>query len=245
MILALNTAEERLQILLVDGGGLRGLFEEDCPGRMNEIMAPEAARMLAAAPAPLEGVACVRGPGSFTGVRLGLAYAHGLCLARSLPLAGLDYLPLLAACGREEAPGCEMHVLTHSRTARVYHQGFDPCGAPLAPAQDLPAQAAAQLVRQRAATGPVAVLGSGLRRNPAHFEDLGPALRLGLIDPTPPALAQAALTQAARGAAFTGPPVDALYLRGSDAEENLAAIAAGRGLTPEEAQARLERALSG
>lgn len=239
MILAINTAEERLQMLLVDGGGLRGLFEEDCPGRMNEIMAPEAARMLAAAPGALSGVACVRGPGSFTGVRLGLAYAHGLCLARGIPLAGLDYLPLLAACAREEAPGCELHVVTHSRTARVYHQSFEACGAPLTPPRDLPAQAAAQLIRRRAESAPVAVLGSGLRRNPAHFEDLGPALRLGLIDPTPPALAQAAMA-----AAFTGPPVDALYLRGSDAEENLAAIAAGRGLTPEEAQARLDRALS-
>ncbi len=44
----------------------------------------------------LKGIACVRGPGSFTGLRLVLSSVLGLHKAWGTPLAGIDYLPLLA-----------------------------------------------------------------------------------------------------------------------------------------------------
>jgi len=271
VILAVNTAEETLQLVLARGGpvgrdgrdGRDGrnelileIFEESCAGRMNEVMAPAVAAMLARASGKVAAVACVRGPGSFTGVRLGLAFATGLCLARQLPMAGLDYLPLLAARGFAESGGvaganradgadscAEVHVITHSRTAKVYHQGFVRCGqesapVPLEPPRDLTVQAAREIILSSAGEKAVTVLGSGLRRNPEAFAGLTGATLLPIENPTPEVLVQAALA-----ATFDGPPVAALYLRGSDAEENLAKIAAGRGLTEEEALERMERAM--
>lgn len=253
MILTVNCAEELLQVVLGADGRIAACLETAC-GRMNAVLAPAVAQMLGEAglrPAELSGVACVRGPGGFTGVRQGLAFCHGLCLAAGIGLAGLDYLSLLAdsALAEEGSPDGsdvrdELHVLTYSRRAKVYHQAFAR-GAALAPPLDLPVESALALLNGRAASlrlhGPcrLRVVGSGLTRNAEALAALDPQIvRLPQINPTPAALLRAASTTAA-----TGPPVDALYLRGSDAEENFTQFAALRGLDAQEAQRRLEKAL--
>lgn len=241
MILVVNTAEETLQLVLARGGSIVESFEEACAGRMNEVMAPAVEGMLARQGGVLEKVACVRGPGSFTGVRLGLAFATGLCLGRGLPLGGLDYLPLLAASAPDGFD--EVHVATHSRRERVYHQAFAPARGgsapvPVGPPRDLSTREARETLAARARQARVAVLGSGLRRNPEAFTGIDGATLLETENPS-----FDALLRAAGAAAYDGPPVDALYLRGSDAEENLAVIAKGRGLTEAEALARMEKAL--
>lgn len=252
MILVVNTAEESLQLVLADGGRILESFEEHCAGRMNEVMAPAVAGMLERHGGGIERVACVRGPGSFTGLRLGLAFSTGLCLAKQLPMAGLDYLPLLAATsfaspelGKESDKSDEVHVVTHSRTARVYHQGFVRGGGglgttctPLGPPKDFAVQDAHDVILERARSARVAMLGTGLRRNPEAFAGLTNVTTLPAENPTSDTLLAAALA-----AQYDGPPVDALYLRGSDAEENLAVIAAKRGLSEEEALERMNKAL--
>jgi tRNA threonylcarbamoyladenosine biosynthesis protein TsaB len=45
--------------------------------------------------ADLDGIGVVAGPGSFTGVRVGLAAAKGLCVAANLPLAAVSRLAVL------------------------------------------------------------------------------------------------------------------------------------------------------
>lgn len=245
MILVVNTAEETLQALLVRDSAVLDSFQEACSGRMNEVMGPAVERLLSGPGlASLAGLACVRGPGSFTGLRLGLAYCHGLSLARELPMAGLDHLPLLADSAFDSGqPFDEVHVLTHSRTARVYHQCFAPGPEPLSPPRDLAAQAACELIASRAAdpARKIALLGTGLRRNAPAFAPLGDLGHVTLLDLEVPS--HQALVRAAKAATYDGPPVEACYLRGSDAEENLAAIAAGRGLSEAEALARMEEAM--
>jgi tRNA threonylcarbamoyl adenosine modification protein YeaZ len=215
-------------------------------GRAAEVLAPRIARVLARAglaPADLAGVACVRGPGSFTGIRVVLATALGLSVGAGLAMAGLDYLPLLAASAARHATGVVVAV-THARTGQVYLQSFlaDDGVLPLGPAEAVDLDGAARRVAEAAAVGPVWLTGDGAER---HREVLAVAAPLATflgeagLAPEP-----GVLLEAASRAEYGFSPVVPLYLRPSDAEENLAAIAAGRGLSPAAAAERLRRAVA-
>jgi tRNA threonylcarbamoyladenosine biosynthesis protein TsaB len=90
------------------------------PGRGEELT--EGARRLADV-ARLTGVAVALGPGSFTGLRVGVSYGLGLALGRRLPLFGLRSLELAAARARVPATG-----VAEAGRGRVYWQepGGDP-----------------------------------------------------------------------------------------------------------------------
>ena len=66
----------------------------------------------------LDGVAVASGPGSFTGLRIGMASAKGLCASAGLPLAVVSTLAGLAlGCGCEGLPVCPM---LDARRGEVY-----------------------------------------------------------------------------------------------------------------------------
>jgi tRNA threonylcarbamoyladenosine biosynthesis protein TsaB len=56
----------------------------------------QALERIGSTPGDLTAVAAARGPGSFTGLRVGLAVAQGLALARQIPMYGIGSLALLA-----------------------------------------------------------------------------------------------------------------------------------------------------
>jgi tRNA threonylcarbamoyl adenosine modification protein YeaZ len=66
----------------------------------------------------LTQVVCATGPGSFTGLRLGAAFAVGLAMGLGIPLGGLPTLELAAARAREPARG-----VAEAGRGRVYFQG--------------------------------------------------------------------------------------------------------------------------
>ena len=71
----------------------------------------------AGGPDDLDGVAAARGPGSFTGLRVGLSLAAGLAYARHIPLHLIDSLPILA---RRAAGGPATFALRDAGRGEVY-----------------------------------------------------------------------------------------------------------------------------
>lgn len=56
----------------------------------------------------LQAISYSRGPGSYTGLRIGLSTAKGLCMALNIPLLGLDTLFLLALQARAQFGDSEL-----------------------------------------------------------------------------------------------------------------------------------------
>ncbi|HDQ39469.1 MAG TPA: tRNA (adenosine(37)-N6)-threonylcarbamoyltransferase complex dimerization subunit type 1 TsaB [Desulfonatronum sp.] len=242
LLLILNCAEDRLQLCLARDGDLLAHQDWVVPGRAMRHLAPALDQILTSLKLKifdLEGVACVRGPGGFTGLRLCLATAYGLAFGANLPLAGLDYLPLLASGPALLLQG-RLAVLTHARQCLVHVQVFTvPNLVPVCPPQVMSMDAPSLLTGM--AETSLFVLGSGVRRNMSLMTaNLSHARILDPVwdHPRPEQLIEAALA-----AHFSLDPIDPLYLRPSDAEENLEAIAARRGLNPQEARHRLSAGL--
>ncbi len=254
LLLTLNGAEDRLQIALGQldpGGGGRLLLAQEAaaPFQSMQFLAPAIRAGLASLgrePRDISRLACVRGPGNFTGLRITLATVLGLQKALCVPAAGVDYLPLLARGAGLLATGV-VWVLTHARRRLVHVQGFaidvrggepEPLGPPAA--VDLETASSRMLAGP---AGPRFALGSGLRRNEEFFSQaLGQAVEFAPpeLDRVPVDL----LFGASLRAAPSHSPIEPYYLRPSDAEENLDAIALKRGLDPAEARARLVRLTS-
>jgi len=98
-ILTIDTSSNCSSVALSDGTALLGecLLGEDrcCSGRLLDAVAG----LLAAAgltPDALDACAVSLGPGSFTGVRVGIATIKGLCLATGKPALGFSSLAMLA-----------------------------------------------------------------------------------------------------------------------------------------------------
>jgi tRNA threonylcarbamoyladenosine biosynthesis protein TsaB len=112
----------------------------------------------------LDLIAVTTGPGSFTGIRVGLAAARGVALAAGLPVYGVTSFAATAAVCRGAAfAGCLLTAI-ESRRADLYAQFFDREGGPLGdPAavlpEALPAAVAAAVVKQ-----PLAIAGDAAHR---------------------------------------------------------------------------------
>ena len=95
LILAFDTATERATSALVDDGEVLG----ERISRASTLLADVDAllRQAGAHPRDIDGLAVGTGPGSFTGIRIGLAVARGLGLALGVAAAGVSTLDALAA----------------------------------------------------------------------------------------------------------------------------------------------------
>jgi tRNA threonylcarbamoyladenosine biosynthesis protein TsaB len=140
-LLALDTACAACSAALwIDGVVVSSRRREMVRGQAEALM-PMVAEVMQDAQADfaaLDLIAVTIGPGSFTGLRTGLAAARGLALARSLPLIGVTTTESIALAAHRLAPdsnlGRPITVVLNSRRADLYVQHFTaeltPIGGP-------------------------------------------------------------------------------------------------------------------
>ena len=158
----------------------------------------------------LDVFAVTTGPGSFTGLRVGLGSVQGLALASGRPCVGLPTLDVLAVAGAGASD--TVVALVDAFRGEVYSGVFDRAG----------------LLRRPHGVGPLAAVLPGLPAGSAfvggaaleHREAIRAAVRDAVFPPSPEFLA-ATLARVALGwpPPASGPPpaLQPLYLRGADA----------------------------
>lgn len=123
------------------------------------VLLPWALELLADAGltvADLTGIGVAAGPGAFTGLRVGLATAAGLALARGVPLWHGGSLTARALASAQPSP---VLAMLDARKARVYASLVGPAGEVLRPPSDVPPEeAVAGLPPGFVATGEGAVV---------------------------------------------------------------------------------------
>jgi tRNA threonylcarbamoyladenosine biosynthesis protein TsaB len=163
MILAFDTSSEACTAALFDGGGRLVARSDERIGRGHaERLVPMIAELIGEAkPATvLAGV----GPGSFTGIRVAVAAAHGLAIGWDCELLGFSSLALLAASAGND--GEPVAVATLGGHGHLFVQEFGPQLVPIGPVQSLTPEDAAQAIASRRVAGSgaaqlVAARGSG------------------------------------------------------------------------------------
>jgi tRNA threonylcarbamoyl adenosine modification protein YeaZ len=151
MILVIDSATAACSVALIDGTAIIDERHEVVGRGHAERLIPMIDEMLAGRRPASILVDC--GPGSFTGVRVGLAAAHGLAIGWQVPLSGYSSMAAIAALGGGSKDVAVALVGGHGQLF-VQSYGHDPL-APLDDLQSLSPEAAA------AATDCALVLGSG------------------------------------------------------------------------------------
>jgi tRNA threonylcarbamoyladenosine biosynthesis protein TsaB len=135
VVLAIDTAAPRLGLALLQGERVDRHDEPMATGQAERLF-PALEALLAGAGitlADLTRIAVTTGPGSFTGLRIGLSAARGLGLALGRPVLGIP--SLLALSLATEGPSA---VLLDARRGEAYLQLFSAPGQPTTEARLLP-----------------------------------------------------------------------------------------------------------
>lgn len=138
--LAIDTAAPRLQLGLLLADGRTDVSVDEIATGHAELIFERIATLLARnglGYADLARVVTTTGPGSFTGLRIGLSAARGIGLARAIPVVGLSSLVALSL----GAPG-PVTVLLDARRGEAYFQTFSGPAAPLSVGALLPIEEA-------------------------------------------------------------------------------------------------------
>ncbi len=140
LILAVDTSCDAVSVCLYDSVAKRILSESSeamLRGHV-EVLAPLVQQALSNAKrdaSDLQRVAVTVGPGSFTGIRVGLAFCFAIGLALDIPVVGISTLVALAGplC-LDQRPGVIVSAID-ARHGSLYFQFFEANGRPLSPAR--------------------------------------------------------------------------------------------------------------
>lgn len=215
LVLAIDTTHEFGSLALVRGETLLEQIALQAPGGFAHVIYTPLHNLLSRqglSPDEVDCFASASGPGSFTGVRVGLACVKGLAEACGRPAVGVSNLEALASCGSGRLRAAVMDA----RRGEVYAGLYDSEGRILAPEtvaqlgvwlETLPGPEL-EFISTDAETVRAALAGTRFARAPVLAAPRALAA----------AIAHIATTRFLRGEALDPAALDANYVRRSDAE---------------------------
>ena len=218
-ILGLDTSSDACSVAVFDTSTSKLIAEESVPLQRGhaELLFSQITRVMSAAGTELDMVgrfAVTTGPGTFTGVRIGLAAARGLALAAGRPLIGVGSLEVIAATADTTSRAVVVAAID-ARRGELYVQGFL-AGRAITEAFAAPADEAAARLTQAAPSGcSFEALGTGASAIVAALGASGHSSKPLGGDPFPQASALVRLA-AQRPIPLERP--QPLYLRAPDAK---------------------------
>ncbi len=137
LILAVDTTHEFGSLALVRGGGVLEEMLLHSPDGFGHILFGRLGELLARHSIQIEEIACyaaASGPGSFTGVRIGLAAIKGLAEATGKPAVAVSNLEAMASFGSAALRA----VVLDARRGEIYGAVYDAAGKAVVPESVLP-----------------------------------------------------------------------------------------------------------
>ena len=159
-ILAIDTATEACSAALWNDGAQSAHFEI-CPREHTQRILPLVQEVLTESGttlSELDALAFGRGPGSFTGVRIGIGIAQGLALGAELPMIGVSTLATMAQGAWRKTGATRVLAAIDARMGEVYWAEYQ-------------RDEAGRLARRRDGSG--AQTGCGCRPAGAAFRRMG------------------------------------------------------------------------
>lgn len=140
LILSIETGTDICSVALANDGELMALRESD-EGRDHAkkvaLFVDELLRETGVQPSDLDAIAVGKGPGSYTGLRIGVSFAKGMCYALDIPLIAIGSLDALTEVAREDYDAGILDIeeeewakaklcpLVDARRMEVYAEVFD------------------------------------------------------------------------------------------------------------------------
>lgn len=125
-ILSIETSTSICSVAIHEQGELIALAEIKEPGAHAEkllLLVDELFEKAGLSFGDLDAVAVSQGPGSYTGLRIGVSTAKGIAYALEIPLIGINTLQAMAA-SQPVAPGDYVVAVLDARRKEVYTQTF-------------------------------------------------------------------------------------------------------------------------
>jgi tRNA threonylcarbamoyladenosine biosynthesis protein TsaB len=169
LVLALDSAGSTCSAAVAAGGNVLASEGIASPHGQAERLMPmvdTVMRRAALSPAALDLVVTTVGPGSFTGIRVGIAAARGIALAADARLVGTTSFEAVAAglpAATREHPGFLLVVL-ESRREDLFVQFFDRLRNPIEEAVSVTPAALPEMVNAAVGAAPLLIAGDAARR---------------------------------------------------------------------------------
>lgn len=225
-ILAIDTATEACSAALWNDGTLSAHFEV-CPREHTQRILPLVQEVLNESGTTLnelDALAFGRGPGSFTGVRIGIGIAQGLALGAELPMIGVSTLATMAQGAWRKTGATRVLAAIDARMGEVYWAEYQRDEQGIWHGEESEAVLKPQAVAERLTqlSGEWATVGTGWLAWPDLAKESGLILRSGEIElPAAEDMLPLAIALLAAGKTVAVEHAEPVYLRNEVAWKKL------------------------